>query len=64
MKGMVTDLQMAGMRQRVFETWQRQNSRSSPLDMSVGVLTTAIWPSTKARLTTLQCVSLTGLVSV
>lgn len=47
MEGMVTDLQLAREKQQAFETWQRQNSKSSPLDLSVTVLTTGFWPAFK-----------------
>ena len=49
MEGMVTDLQLAREKQQAFETWQRQNSKSSPLDLSVTVLTTGFWPAFKGH---------------
>lgn len=49
MEGMVTDLQLAREKQQAFETWQRQNSKSSPLDLSVTVLTTGFWPAFKVH---------------
>ncbi|CAL5223551.1 g6084 [Coccomyxa viridis] len=48
MEGMVTDLALAREKQQAFESWQRQNSKSSPLDLSVTVLTTGFWPAFKA----------------
>ena len=50
MEGMVTDLQLAREKQQAFETWQRQNSKSSPLDLSVTVLTTGFWPAFKVTI--------------
>ena len=49
MEGMVTDLQLAREKQQAFETWQRHNSKSTPLDLSVTVLTTGFWPAFKVR---------------
>ncbi|CAK0760120.1 Cullin-1 [Coccomyxa viridis] len=48
MEGMVTDLQLAREKQQAFESWQRSNSKSSPIELSVTVLTTGFWPAFKA----------------
>ena len=47
MEGMVTDLQLAREKQQAFESWQRSNSKSSPIELSVTVLTTGFWPAFK-----------------
>lgn len=52
MEGMVTDLQLAREKQQAFEGWQRANNKSSPIDLSVTVLTTGFWPAFKVRLLT------------
>ena len=43
----MTDLQLAREKQQAFESWQRSNSKSSPIELSVTVLTTGFWPAFK-----------------
>lgn len=52
MEGMVTDLQLARDKQRLFEEWRREHTEDcKPLamDLQVTVLTTGFWPSYKVR---------------
>lgn len=56
MEGMVTDLQLARDKQRLFEDWRRENADCKPLgmDLQVTVLTTGFWPSYKVPSQALQ----------
>ena len=50
MEGMVTDLQLARDKQRLFEDWRREHTEEcKPLamDLQVTVLTTGFWPTYK-----------------
>ena len=52
MEGMVTDLQLARDKQRLFEEWRREHTEDcKPLamDLQVTVLTTGFWPSYKVH---------------
>lgn len=59
----MTDLQLAREKQQAFESWQRSNSKSSPIELSVTVLTTGFWPAFKVpRITHSPAISSTYIV--